>query len=166
MALSVNIRDSVASVMQAVERRSGLAAAEMVLCSGWSMLADPTISLSAAGIMDGGTLRAGGRLLGGGGKKKAKVMPKVVAREKRHLPNTFVCPFCDHHTIACSMYVAPPIPPQRPPPSPPPRWPRACHTSPPHATPVPAYCAQLSRVPHCAALTAACGGPDSRRRSR
>ena len=104
--MNVCASDSVAAVMQAVEKRTQgrHPAAEMVLCSGSLVLADKLhSSLGAAGVANGTTLRVGRRLRGGGGKKKAKVMPKVVAKEKRHLPSSFTCPFCDHHSVICSM---------------------------------------------------------------
>ena len=38
-----------------------------------------------------------------GGKKKAKIMPKVQALEKHKLPSAFLCIFCDHKAIAVKI---------------------------------------------------------------
>eukprot|EP01052_Picozoa_sp_SAG31_P022002 SAG31_NODE_1730_length_7424_cov_28.201911_2_plen_134_part_00 len=106
LALNVQADETVGGVLHEIEIRTNghFPAADTVLCTGVAVLANtPNLSLSAVGVANGTTLTAGRRLKGGGGKKKAKVMPKVVAREKRHLPTKFACPFCDHHTVECKM---------------------------------------------------------------
>jgi hypothetical protein len=110
MVLEVGTTDTVGWIRECVAERTGLRAANMVLTSGTAVLSECTQTLDTMGLSNGSVLCARGRLLGGGGKKKAKVMPKVVAKERIALPTTFLCPFCDHKTISCRMYaLLPPV---------------------------------------------------------
>ena len=106
IVLDVDAEGSVGSIRTALRLRTGLPIEELVLttCSG-ALLADDARSLAEHGIGAEASLQLGGRLLGGGGKKKAKIMPKVQPLEKHKLPSAFLCIFCDHKSIAVKMCV-------------------------------------------------------------
>jgi hypothetical protein len=99
--------ESIGSVRAALHARTGLPVEELLLsaCSG-AVLADDARTLAEHGIGAEASLQLRGRLLGGGGKKKAKIMPKVQPLEKHKLPSTFLCIFCDHKSIGVRMCVA------------------------------------------------------------
>jgi hypothetical protein len=106
VVLDVDGEDSLGSVRAALRERTGLPAEELLLSTcGGAVLAGDARSLSEHGIGAEASLQLGGRVLGGGGKKKAKIMPKVQALEKHKLPNSFLCIFCDHKTIGVKMCV-------------------------------------------------------------
>lgn len=106
VVLDVDAEGSVGTIRAALRLRTGLPIEELVLttCSG-AVLVDDARSLAEHGIGAEASLQLGGRLLGGGGKKKAKIMPKVQPLEKHKLPSAFLCIFCDHKSIAVKMCV-------------------------------------------------------------
>ena len=104
MVLDVSGEESVGGVRTALQLRTGLPLEELVLStSSGQVLGDDSRSLAEHGIGPEASLQLGGRLLGGGGKKKAKIMPKVQPLEKHKLPSTFLCIFCDHKSIGVKM---------------------------------------------------------------
>ena len=121
--MDVGGRTSLGDVRTALHARTGLPAEHQALsrAGGGPVLADDARLLSEYGIGAEASLQLNGRLLGGGGKKKAKIMPKVKALERYKLPTSFLCIFCDHKTVSVKMCVplsrpgsAPPKPPFTP----------------------------------------------------
>lgn len=104
VVLEVAADESIGGVRAVLHARTGLPVEELVLStSSGTVLADDARSLAHHGIGADASLQLGGRLLGGGGKKKAKIMPKVQPLEKHKLPSTFLCIFCDHKSIGVRM---------------------------------------------------------------
>ena len=103
--MDVGGRTSLGDVRTALHARTGLPAEHQALsrAGGGPVLADDARLLSEYGIGAEASLQLNGRLLGGGGKKKAKIMPKVKALERYKLPTSFLCIFCDHKTVSVKM---------------------------------------------------------------
>jgi hypothetical protein len=104
MVMDVESNSTVGAVRLAAEARAGVSAMHsrlLLTCRG-AVLHDAG-TLADYGVDSESTLHLGGRVNGGGGKKKQKVMPKVQPLEKNKLPSVFICLFCDHKSCSCQM---------------------------------------------------------------